>query len=1203
MDVATPQQNSLDGNRTKDLIAQADAAIRGYYTTGNRLRIERLSGETLSLEKCYINLSLTDRTRAKETENISFSMRTRTRLGTSGAGEQITLQEIFMPRELSDGTVIEPRRLFIQGRAGVGKSTLCKKIAHEFLHHKYSNQFDRLLWVSLRRLRGKPERYGWQDFIKDAYSPQVDDWDETVSTISKGLLDRNYLGRTLFLFDGLDEISHGWKRDDPMYEFIADVIFDAPNIIVTSRPQANSFDVGRFDLELETAGFTPDQINMYIDNCIKDKELIPRIKELIKQKPLLQDLLCIPIQLDAFCCTWPDRACSVTDSKSGTRQGQPNTSYGDDLSTMTTLYQSIVNELCIKDTDRLGRAAQPRRLHPTRIRALLKDELDFLEELAFQGLTNGIATFTPDQQDMVESLSCKNESTMHDSFVLERLSFLRTSDIDQNPSKRNYHFLHLTFQEFFAAKHFVRHWKTNTDLICLDLVSKSDAAQVKASPVKFLQTEKYNLRLNIFWRFVTGLMQARTYEQSEPQTPYSPSGNPGNNDVVAFFAHLNEEPLDLLGAIHRRLIMYCLNEVLADHRQEIQALYKSQQDLLRDGLNAEYKTTGLVTLAQEAEFPESILCDLLQNEGSIPYRNVLRAVKNRQFVTTKMMDIVAGLLDGSFPLKTRMPAMELICYGSRAASQNALARTAHLIQVMLKDSDIDSLSELGQCWDMPKQIIDVLLTAVTHKHKEVQEFVVVHIARQLTLSGKITDALVAILRSKDRKVLPEMVKALRCRTDLPEAVIISLFPLLKLEDEAVRQLAACTIGCQPSLSVENMTKLIAMVKGETINELVSAANVFGERPYLSREVITALMVMIKNRVPNVRRSAAAALRKQASLPAEDKASLAAMLKDEDIDTREIVASALRGHSSLPEEIIMTLITTLKHKVNDELGTFPGYIVHLLTEQSSLSAEAIAALITELETGDSCTRKHAAQVLAGRSFLPQEAIAALIMTLDDDCREDIRAVVADVLSHQSLLPEEAVVPLTTSIKNGGLGLRLAAIKALGLISSEQAIAALTTALQHGHDSDTRKSAASALGKYSTLPAKAVAGLIAVVKNEEPLVSDSAIFALGGQSSLSLEAITTMLYSSNGYYYLVHGHNIFSRINDLDDRALRRIWFCWLTQGLNYGISCYERENCLYVWSEGDLHKITSQPAQTQRLLQVLVDVKVQINAPKPWGKRL
>ena len=78
-------------------------------------------------------------------------------------------------------------------------------------------------------------------------------------------------------------------------------------------------------------------------------------------------------------------------------------------------------------------------------------EMKFLECLAFTGLYGDIIEFHSGHRDWLyeQPEFCK----MSDD-VLDRLSFLRTSDAsDQNKS---YHFLHLTFQEYFTAQYFVQ---------------------------------------------------------------------------------------------------------------------------------------------------------------------------------------------------------------------------------------------------------------------------------------------------------------------------------------------------------------------------------------------------------------------------------------------------------------------------------------------------------------------------------------------------------------------------------------------------------------------------------------------------------------------------------------------------------------------------------------------------------------------------
>ncbi|KAI1475572.1 hypothetical protein F4774DRAFT_421452 [Daldinia eschscholtzii] len=90
---------------------------------------------------------------------------------------------------------------------------------------------------------------------------------------------------------------------------------------------------------------------------------------------------------------------------------------------------------------------------------------------------------------------------------LRHLSFLRTSDTSLNPRDRNYHFIHLTYQEYFAARYFVHQWKSRGPLV-----------------------------------------DATTSQNVDP--------------AVRFLQVIEEEPRDLFGPSHQRLVMRCLSETL-----------------------------------------------------------------------------------------------------------------------------------------------------------------------------------------------------------------------------------------------------------------------------------------------------------------------------------------------------------------------------------------------------------------------------------------------------------------------------------------------------------------------------------------------------------------------------------------------------------------------------------------------------------------
>ncbi|KAM7209828.1 hypothetical protein V8F06_014791 [Rhypophila decipiens] len=124
-------------------IENADRWIRSRCYSMKELQIERLSGVLLPINQCYINLAILERPDDKTSHSAEavgaqkaspFSLHARLKVKTPKKAIQVTLPTLFEPRKARDGTEKRPRRILIRGQAGVGKTTLCKKIVYEFTH-------------------------------------------------------------------------------------------------------------------------------------------------------------------------------------------------------------------------------------------------------------------------------------------------------------------------------------------------------------------------------------------------------------------------------------------------------------------------------------------------------------------------------------------------------------------------------------------------------------------------------------------------------------------------------------------------------------------------------------------------------------------------------------------------------------------------------------------------------------------------------------------------------------------------------------------------------------------------------------------------------------------------------------------------------------------------------------------------------------
>ncbi|KAJ9130069.1 hypothetical protein NKR23_g12364 [Pleurostoma richardsiae] len=189
----------------------------------------------------------------------------------------------------------------------MGKTTLCKKIVYDFVHHGvWRHLFDRVLCVPLRGLKGWGNSpYNFETLSRLEFFNESKDAKERESLAHAfcGALEDEY-ARALFILDGLDEVSQEWDSDTHPYGFLR-TLLNEKDVIITSRPLAElPYGVNPVDLELETVEFHPKQISDYLKATFRDTEKIDKIQSFLRDHPLMQDLMRIPIQLDALCYIW-----------------------------------------------------------------------------------------------------------------------------------------------------------------------------------------------------------------------------------------------------------------------------------------------------------------------------------------------------------------------------------------------------------------------------------------------------------------------------------------------------------------------------------------------------------------------------------------------------------------------------------------------------------------------------------------------------------------------------------------------------------------------------------------------------------------------------------------------------------------------------------------------------------------------------------
>ncbi|OAA35576.1 Armadillo-like helical [Cordyceps fumosorosea ARSEF 2679] len=1132
--------------KTPSLLDQADTWIRDKHYTADRLKIERLSGESLSMDQCYINLAIVGQSglnaghlKKGGTAPSPFSILARQKVEAPDKTMQVDLAAIFNERKGSDGQPMHPRRILIRGRAGVGKTTLCKKIVHEFTKGtwaKWNELFDRVLWVPLRNLKLPERRKKAKYTLEHLFSHEFllpTDGPNLARALSCALETKS--SKTLFLLDGLDEVSQDLTGNGSMACFLAKLLTQ-PYVVITTRPSAKP--PLNLDLELETIGFGPDQVNEYIEKSftnpktsVTDRTKVDKVQSFLEERWLIQGLVRIPIQLDALCYTWDDLKPDAI------------------LNTMTAMYKEIELKLWKKDVLRLKKKHEDKELTEEniatagrrKIEGFVRDEMVFIESLAFTGLYNDVIDFTSEHLD---SISDRFAPNLLPDKTLPSLSFLRTSDLSSEYRNQNYHFIHLTFQEYFAARYFVRQWKDPEGQLWSLTLSSMNTRTKASPPAEFLRKHKYTARYDIFWRFVAGLLD-------------------GSDQSPDFIATIEEEPLDLLGPTHQRLVMHCLSEISSDLPAR-----KALEERLAQWLLFECKFNKSASLASEVEFPEVALKTALLDESSDVRKTILQSLASRASIPQSIAKVVAGRL-GDEAEDMRRAAVEalggraalpdevLTAVAARLGDEAKFVRSAAIKaldrRAVLPDKVLTAVAArlgdehkfvrsatvqaLGGRAALPDKVLTAIAARLSDEAEDVQSAAIQALGGRAALPGEVLTAVAARLGDKHWFVRSTAVEALGGRAALPSEVLTAVAARLGDEAEFVRRAAIKAIGGRAALPSEVLMAVAARLGDEHWFVRSTAVEALGGRAALPDEVLTAVAAQLGDEAEFVRRAAIEALVGHTALPGEVLTAVAARLGDEHWFVRSTAVQALGGRAALPGEVLTAVaarlgdedkvvrrttvealgrraallgdvLTAVAARLGDEDKVVRRTTVEALGGHTALPNEVLTAIAARLSDEHEDVRRAAIQALGGRAVLPNKVLTAVVARLSDEA-EDVRRATVQALGGRTALPNEVLTAVAARLSDEAEFVRRAAIEALGGRAPLPDKVLTAVAARLGDEAKFVRSAAiKALGRRAVLPDKVLTAVAARLSDEAEFVRRDAIEALGGRAALPDEALTAV-----------------------------------------------------------------------------------------------
>ncbi|SFV52913.1 hypothetical protein MNB_SV-12-1354 [hydrothermal vent metagenome] len=317
-------------------------------------------------------------------------------------------EEIHKPKEPIEikELINTSKKSLIYGKAGIGKTTLCKYIAYKWAKGELYSEFTYVIYIPLREWKNR----GLKGAIRDYYYSQ-DEKDITLDI-------KENSQKMLFLFDGYDELDGDKKK-----ALIREIeLYNLTYYVITSRPygyQKNDFSVNE---HFETIGFTDENVKEYIETFFKDNSKKSKsLNGYLKSNISIRHIAYIPLMLEMICSLWEEKEFSNS-------------------LTMTELYSRIIENFLEEHSKN--------RDDETVFEWENREEIkEFLGKIAFNGLTKQTILF--DGKFIRDMIGKDNLDFFKTSIV--NSGFLKSDIKDKSLLGNNFEFIHLTFQEYFSA--------------------------------------------------------------------------------------------------------------------------------------------------------------------------------------------------------------------------------------------------------------------------------------------------------------------------------------------------------------------------------------------------------------------------------------------------------------------------------------------------------------------------------------------------------------------------------------------------------------------------------------------------------------------------------------------------------------------------------------------------------------------------------
>ncbi|MBS4168463.1 HEAT repeat domain-containing protein [Parachlamydia sp. AcF125] len=1082
--------------------------LQHYYLSRNTLSIFKIKSSQewefkAPLEEIYVRLGMIERKERnalnqaldKHSEHLEDArIPAYETIGESK--EKIEIEKLFEHKSFEEKA---RKRVFIQGAAGIGKSTLCHYISYHWAKGKlWAGMFACLFWIPLRNLtlrKYPPDKeYTPADLIAKEYAGKIDR-----RVIEACINEPTFLQNTLLVLDGYDELSSQAQGNTSLAKAFKELKELFPHILITSRPGGCSFE---HSCELEILGFDKEEVKRYVDRFFKyvqAEEKKQKFNRLLNTSPQVLSLAQIPINLTLLCCLFNEDS-HVFDTEQST--------------TMSAIYARVVNWMyqwfLLRRIDQ-GKSDQTKEQILTEKNLRQNKDVAkiaaIFEKMADFAMKNDILYLSKQE---IEGFRGNKIS----SNELTDCGLMRIPKEETAAEQKGY-FIHLTFQEFLTASKVANQY----------LKGERQACQT------FVRNYKFEPRYALVLRMIAGCLSLAT------------SGNRQYVDALQnFFDDLFAAPQDLAVSSELTLIAECFEEcqdpsVVKQYDGFIELVKDYMKSLCLLGLNFErlFSNKKLFSHPEIVRTIGELLSDRNARENMLNI--LLGAARARISLASEIVGLIVKrlkVLKGSIAKRYVIDVLKELARQGAELPEEALAA---LIQA-LKEGDsstkgyatsaLKTIAEQGG--ELPEEVLTILIQRLKEGDAWIKDDAACALKaiakRGNELSRKILAALIEAFKEGNRYVKSWFIGALgeiaEQGGELPKEALAILIQALKEGTRNTKDFVAIFLAAMAKqageLSEEVLAALIQVLKEgdeDTKDCAAFALTIIAKQgDELSRKALAALIEAFKEENGHIKMGFVSALgeivEQGEELPKEALIVLTRALKEGYRETKEFAAIALvamtKQTGGLSEEALTILVQALKEG-DRETKHFAAIALTSMTKQAGgLSEEALTILIQALKEGNYETKCSVARALAGiieqGGELPKEPLAALTQALEEGDHETkcsvVRALVG-IAEQGGKLPKEVLVALPRALKEADHEAKYPVARPLVGIAEQGWEIPEETYVFKEDDNKTRYYAARVLRAIvkqgDGLPEETLAALIQALKENNDMIKYYAASVLG------------------------------------------------------------------------------------------------------------